>query len=142
MICYNTLIDAAATPTTASDQSTITYGIGAGPAYTNNPNIYVYRNTVIGNLYGADFHVFTTYIENNVIINSDNGYGVTSGTNKIVYATDITTHDDKGNLYGKPSDGFLDQNGNLIGGTASQYRGKVGHVISVGVNPLGSPDWK
>lgn len=127
-ISYNLLID----PSTNSNNHILNYNWTSSQGVNINPKIYIYRNTLIGTIGGLDYFPYTVYLEDNVMVNAAGDIGNTSGTYRKII--------DTSNITGKPSDGMTDIDGNLIG-TASQYRGTHGHLISVGVNPLNAPAW-
>lgn len=110
---------------------TIVYNWQSGNGQNNNPTVYVYRNTLLGNIAGLDSFPYQVSIENNVILSS-NGLQ-SSGTNRVITASN--------NLSGGVASGITDLDGNLVG-TYATYIGTHGHAISTGVIPLSSPTWK
>lgn len=128
-VAYNTILSGDVTK-----PAFVYEWMGAGNQGKNmNPTIYAYRNTFLGKVQGLDDFPYTVFLEKNVLINTAGNYGDTSGTFRVITATD--------NLTGTPANGLIDQNGNLAD-SASQYRGTRGHELVFGVDPLNAPVWR
>lgn len=116
-------------------------------SYNVNPHVFIYRNTFNGDVNQNDVPGTIVY-ENNVFITDGGSYGKLCGTiyklspcTKLnVTANDIAS-DLMGNLYGKTSDGLIDQYGMLIN-SASKHLGRLGYQISDGTPPLSFPTWR
>lgn len=111
--------------------------IGANQPKNSNPQIYMYRNTFRGEISGMNDFAYTVNLESNVLINSTSSvadFSMTTASYRLIIQSN--------NLFGTTASDYIDQDGNLIGSNASPLRGKVGHEITYGVNPLSAPIWQ
>ncbi len=83
-------------------------------------NIYIYRNTLSGQIDGLDKRQ-VVYAENNIVV-SDKTPWFTSWTDRITI--------EKNNVTGSTTTGIINSTGSLIGDYRLQYLGKIGHELS------------
>jgi hypothetical protein len=129
-VCYNLSLSGGVR------SSALVYNNTSSKSDTSNPNIWAYRNTFDGLVWGLDSYPYTVTEENNVFINWDTGSSIrtnANGTYKVIIKSN--------NLIGTSSSGYIDSQGNLTGSSASKYFGKIGAQILTDYVPLSAPAW-
>jgi hypothetical protein len=102
-----------------SSVRTIVYNWTESIGANNNPKVFLYRNTLNCQPKGLDSFLFTVTVEKNIV--SDSGGLQTSGTYRVITNTD--------NILYSSGTTLFDVNGDLTG-SAAQYEGQYGHMIS------------
>lgn len=102
-----------------------------------SPNVWVYRNTLLGNIKQFDVPGTVLY-ENNVIVNDTNYDGTMCGASEStlsectilnVNSNTFSVDNPTGNIFSRTSDQVINKKGDLRG-EASAYLGRVGYQIT------------
>lgn len=117
-VAYNFINEAS----NFSDKRAIVYNWNSGRGANTMPQIYIYRNTVIGKVVGLDSFPYIVSIERNIVLNNETPVINGSGTNRQVIESD--------NITGRKNSGIVDPQSGILSGDFQQYAGRYGHILS------------